>query len=493
MLKQSLQQKLQQKLSPQQIQLMKMIQLPAIALEQRIKEEMEVNPVLEEGENTEDEDKDEFNEEEDEFGEELSEAQQEFDYSEYDDDEVPAYKLNVNNRGKDDEVFEIPFSSSATFHEMLETQLGFRILGKDQMAIAKHLIGNLDDSGYLRRDLNAVVDDIAFSSNITTNETELQNLLKVIQELDPPGVGARNLQECLLLQLERKENETIETALARYILQNFFVEFTRKLYDKIQKDLQIDAEELRNALEEILKLNPKPGNSIAPESFGASVSEGGIMQIVPDFVITSDGKDLELSLNSRNMPELKVSKRYSAMLEEFERSKKKNGKADKEAMLFVKQKLDSAQWFIEMLKQRSNTLRNTMDAIMNHQREYFLEGDETKLKPMILKDIADKTGYDISTISRVSNSKYVQTPYGTFLLKSFFNESIATDSGEEVSSREVKKILQDVIESEDKKSPATDEEITKILNEKGYKLARRTVAKYREMLNLPVARLRKEL
>lgn len=492
MLKQTLQQKLQQKLSPQQIQLMKMIQLPAIALEQRIKEEMEVNPVLEEGNNEEEEEVNEDYEEEPE-GEEVSEARQEFDYSEYDDDEIPSYKLYANNRSKDDEVFEIPISSSATFHEILETQLGFRILSKDQLAIAKHLIGNLDDAGYLRRDLTSIVDDIAFSSNITTNEAELENLLKVIQELDPAGVGARTLQECLLLQLERKEQETIELSLAKYILKFFFVEFTRKLYDKIRKDLQIDEETLRGAMDEILKLNPKPGNSMSVESFGASVSEGGVVQIVPDFVITTDGKDLELTLNSRNMPELKVSKRYSEMLEEYERNKKKQGKADKEAMLFVKQKLDSAQWFIEMLKQRSNTLKNTMEAIMNRQREYFLEGDETKLKPMILKDIADKTGYDISTVSRVSNSKYVQTPYGTFLLKSFFNESIATESGEEVSSREVKKILQDVIEAEDKKSPATDEEITKVLNEKGYRLARRTVAKYREMLNIPVARLRKEL
>ncbi len=491
MLKQSLQQKLQQKLSPQQIQLMKMIQLPASALEQRIKEEMEINPVLDEGENN---DEDEIKEEdqEEEFEDEVSEAQKEFDYSEYDDDEIPAYKLHANNRSKDDEVFEIPFSSSATFHEMLETQLGFRILGKDQITIAKNLIGNLDDAGYLRRDLAAIVDDIAFSSNITTSEAELESLLKIIQELDPPGVGARNLQECLLLQLERKEHETLEIALGKYILTYFFSEFTRKLYDKIQKDLQIDQHDLRTALDEILKLNPKPGNSMSPESFGASVTEGGVMQIVPDFIITSDGKDLELTLNSRNMPELKVSRRYSEMLEEFEKNKKK-GKADKEAMLFVKQKLESAQWFIEMLRQRSNTLKNTMEAIMNHQREYFLVGDETKLKPMILKDIADKTGYDISTVSRVSNSKYVQTPYGTFLLKSFFNESIATESGEEVSSREVKKILQDIIEAEDKKSPATDEEITKILNEKGYRLARRTVAKYREMLNIPVARLRKEL
>lgn len=492
MLKQALQQKLQQKLSPQQIQLMKLIQLPAIALEQRIKEEIEINPVLEEGEAEDEEEvKEEY--EEEGYEDEISEAQKEFDYSEYgDDDEPPSYKLHANNRSKDDEVFEIPISSSATFHEMLETQLGFRILSKDQMTIARHLIGNLDDAGYLRRDLSAIVDDIAFSSNISTSEPELESLLKIIQELDPPGVGARNLQECLLLQLERKEQEAIEISLAKFILKYFFVEFTRKLYDKIQKDLQIDEVELRAALDEILKLNPKPGNSMSPESFGASVSEGGVMQIVPDFMITTDGKDLELTLNSRNMPELKVSKRYSALLEEFERNKKK-GKADKEAMLFVKQKLDSAQWFIEMLRQRSNTLKNTMEAIMNHQREYFLEGDETKLKPMILKDIADKTGYDISTVSRVSNSKYVQTPYGTFLLKSFFNESIATESGEEVSSREVKKILQDIIEAEDKKSPATDEEITQVLNEKGYRLARRTVAKYREMLNIPVARLRKEL
>ena len=489
MLRQSLQQKLQQKLAPNQIQLMQLIQLPAIALEQRIKEEMEINPALDEGAEEEEE---KFEDDEVYEDAEVSEAQEEFDYSEWEDDEIPSYKLQVNNRGKDEEVLEIPLSSGATFHEMLETQLSFRILSQHQIAIAKNLIGNLDDAGYLRRDLTSVVDDIAFSSNITTDEKELEELLTIIQALDPPGVGARSLQECLLLQLNRKETETFEIVLAKYILTYYFIEFTRKLYDKIQRELLIDEGALREALEEILKLNPKPGGTLNPESFGATFSEGGSMQIIPDFVITSDGKELELTLNSRNMPEMKVSRRYSEMLEEYERNKKK-ARADKEALAFVKQKLESAQLFIEMLRQRSNTLQKTMEVIMEHQKEYFLTGDETKLQPMILEDIAAKTKYDPSTISRVSNSKYVQTPYGTFLLKTFFNESVETESGEEVSSRMVKKILQDIVDNENKKSPAKDDEITKILNKKGYKLARRTIAKYREMLNIPVARLRKKL
>jgi RNA polymerase sigma-54 factor len=486
MLKQQLSQKLLQKLSPQQIQLMKLLQLPTVALEQRIKEEMEANPVLEEGKELESEDNLDITQDEYEADNEVSEAEKEFDYEDYiDDDDTPDYKLYVNNKGKDEEEKSIPLSGGITFHQKLEEQLSLLDLDDETFTIAHYLIGSLDDAGYLRRDLKSIVDDLAFTQNIITTPEKVEEALKIIQSFDPPGVGARDLRECLLLQLKRKHTNTPAHKLAIAIIEDSFEEFSKKHYDKIIKKLNITEEELKAAIDEILKLNPKPGNSANDASPAAQA-------ITPDFIVTINNGKLELSLNGRNVPELRVSRQYADMLRDYSKNKNKT-KADKEAITFVKQKLDSAKWFIDAIKQREHTLMSVMQAILDYQKDYFLEGDETLLKPMILKDIADKVGLDISTVSRVVNSKYVQTPYGTFLLKSFFSESLSTDSGEEVSTREVKKILQDLIENEDKKKPLTDDKIAKILKEKGYNIARRTVAKYREQLGIPVARLRKEI
>jgi RNA polymerase sigma-54 factor len=482
-LKQSLSFKLQQKLSPQQIQLMKLLQLPTVALEQRIKEEMESNPALDEGKEDEEEDI----EQEDDFGrEEISEAEKEFDFDAYISDDTPSYKLNINNQSKDDEEKQIPLSGGATFQELLEAQLTLFNLDDDDHAIAHHLIGSLDESGYLRRDLDAIVDDLAFSQNVTTDEDHVANILKIIQHFDPPGVGARNLQECLLLQIKKKNDHSLITLNAIEILENYFDEFTKKHYNKIIDRLNISNDDLKEVVAEILKLNPKPGNSL-------SDSSKVVQHIVPDFSLTIEDDEIQLSLNGRNAPELKISRTYADMMEGYKVQKEKPSKSQKDALMFVKQKLDSAKWFIDAIKQRQNTLITTMQAIIRHQKDYFLEGDETLLNPMILKDIAEEVDLDISTISRVVNSKYVQTPYGTFLLKTFFSESLSTDSGEEVSTREVKKILQDAIDDENKKKPLTDEKLSHLLNDKGYNIARRTVAKYREQLNIPVARLRKEL
>jgi len=485
MLKQVQSQKLLQKLSPQQIQLMKLLQLPTIALEQRIKEEMEINPALEEGSDTDDEPKDEF--ENDEFEDTQTDEdhqRDDFSLSDYmDDDEGASYKLKANNTSPDEERKEIPFSVGLSFQDILEDQLGMKALDDRQYLIANYLIGNLDDDGYLRRDLASIVDDVAFSQNITTTEEELEELLLVIQDFEPAGVGARDLQECLLIQLRKKELQTQIVELATEVIEKQMDEFSKKHYDKISKKLEIDDETLKEVINEILKLNPRPGNSMAD-------GQKSFQQIIPDFMITNDDGELNLTLNSRNAPDLKVSKAYNEMLEEYSKAK---DKASKEASMFVKQKLDGAKWFIDAIQQRSQTLLYTMNAIMNYQKDYFLEGDETKLKPMILKDIAEIVGLDISTVSRVANSKYVQTPFGTFLLKSFFSESLSTDSGEEVSTREVKKILEDCIGAENKKKPLTDDKLAKILKEKGYNIARRTIAKYREQLDIPVARLRKEL
>lgn len=487
MLKQSLQHKLLQKLSPQQIQLMKLLQLPTVALEQRIKEELEANPALDEG-------KEEFSSEDGEAdleGQELSEAEQDFDISEYmDDDDTPDYKYQSSNSSKDDEEKTIPLSVGMTFHEKLEQQLGMRVLDDKCRAIALHLIGSLDEAGYLRREISAIVDDLAFTQNISTDEEKVLEMLSLIQEFDPPGVGCRDLRECLLLQVDRKEPENLAESFvlanAKMVLEDFFEEFTKKHYDKILKKTDLEEEDLKDVLTEILRLNPKPGNSM-------SDSSKVVQHIVPDFLLTIDDGELRLNINGRNVPELRVSKTYSEMLNAFQEQKGKADKSQKEAVTFVKQKLDSAKWFIDAIRQRENTLVGTMQAIMEYQKDYFLEGDETKLKPMILKDIAEKVNLDISTISRVVNSKYVQTPYGTFLLKTFFSESLSTDSGEEVSTREVKKILQEAIDAEEKKKPLTDDKLSALLKEKGYNIARRTVAKYREQLNIPVARLRKEL
>lgn len=485
MLKQSLQQKLKQTLSPQQIQLMKLLQVPTMELEMRIKEEMEINPALEEGK----EEVDEFADDYDDAGDDVTEAQEEFDINDYLDDDMPSYKTSSRNKGSDDEDKAIPIAYGASFQELLHTQLGLRMLDEDDEAIAKTLIGNLDDSGYLRREIENIVDDLAFSQNISTTEEKLEELLLVVQEFDPPGVGARDLQECLLIQINRKakdQGEDVEDEIlnAKRILEDHFDEFTKKHYEKIRKRLNISEEQLKYGVDEILKLNPKPGNSIKETTRSAQ-------HVIPDFIMNEEDGQLILSLNSRNAPELKISNTYAEMLRGY--ADNKEDKSAKDAVMFVKQKIDSAKWFIDAIKQRQQTLLLTMNAIMEYQKDYFLEGDETMLKPMILKDIAEVVGLDISTISRVANSKYVQSPHGTFLLKTFFSESLSTDSGEEVSTREVKKILQVAIDGESKKKPLTDEKLATLLKEKGYNIARRTVAKYREQLNIPVARLRKEL
>lgn len=481
-LKQSLSQKLDQRLSPQQIQLMKLLEVPTMELDQRIKQEIEENPVLEEGKDDNDED---FSAEEyDDYGE-NSDEREDFDINDYLDDDEPAYKTSVNNKGKDDEERAIPLSSGNSFQERLMGQLNLQDLSEKQVLLASYLIGNLDDAGYLERDLESIVDDLAFSQNITASEEELAEVLEAIQELDPAGIGARDLKECLLLQIRRKQNGDITRYTAMKVLEDYFEEFTKKHYDKIIDKLEIEEDDLRAAINEIIRLNPKPAGSLKESS-------KSMIQIIPDFEITESDGDLELTLNGRNAPELKISRSYEKMLRSYSEGAKLN-KSDKEAMLFVKQKLDSAKWFIDAIKQRQNTLFFTMSAIMNYQREYFLTGDETKLRPMILKNIAEIVNLDISTISRVANSKYVQTPYGVFSLKYFFSESLSTDSGEDVSTREVKKILSEAIEAEEKRKPLTDEKLAALLKEKGYNIARRTIAKYREQLNIPVARLRKEL
>jgi RNA polymerase sigma-54 factor len=486
MLKQSLQQKLLQKLSPQQIQLMKLLQVPTIELEQRIKEELEANPALEEGNEYEEPIEGE-NSSDDEWDEaERTDAEKDFDFSAYmDDDDTPSYKLSVQNKGADDEEKTLPFASSATFRDQLVQQLGLRKVTERQQQLAKTIIGNLDDDGYLRRELENIVDDLAFSQNVQSTAKELENVLLLIQDLDPPGVGARTLQECLLLQLKRKDHHYPSVRIATQVLEDYFDSFIKKHYDRITKRLDISDEDLSVAISEITRLNPKPGNS-------TSDSQKSNEHVVPDFLLTTEDDVLKLSLNARNAPELRVSDGYKEMLKGYTQATK-HDKKQKEAVLFVKQKIDAAKWFIDAIKQRQQTLLLTMNAIMEFQREYFLTGDETKLRPMILKDIAEIVSLDISTVSRVANSKYVQTPYGTFLLKSFFSESLSTDSGEEVSTREVKKILQDAISAENKREPLTDERLTELLKEKGYNIARRTVAKYREQLNISVARLRKEI
>jgi len=494
MLNQRLQQKLLQKLSPQQIMLMKLLQIPSMALEQRIKQEIEENPALEleEGQELESQD-DEYSYDDDEDDDyekdedDYDSRDDEFTFDDYiDEDDIPDYKTTINNSSPDDKNYDIPFASSISFQDMLIQQLGYRKLDERRTKIGIYIIGNLDDAGYLSRPLEAMADDLLFALNIKTNKRELAEILKVIQDFDPPGVGARNLQECLLLQLKRlqAENPEKDYDLAIQIIDRFFNEFTKKHYEKILKRAEVSEDELKQAMSEILKLNPKPGNSMSDAGRESQY-------VIPDFLIYNDDGVLELSLSSRNMPELRVNRTYSEMLETYSESKKT--KADKEALMFVKQKIDAAKWFIDAIRQRQNTLYSTMKAIMDYQKDYFLTGDETRLRPMILKDIAERVSLDISTISRVANSKYVQTPFGTFLLKSFFSESMQTDDGEEVSTREIKKILSDCIEAEKKEKPLTDEQLTDILKQKGYNIARRTVAKYREQLNIPVARLRKEL
>ena len=477
-LKQNLSFKLEQRLSPQQIQLMKLLEVPTMELEARIKQELEENPALEEGEEVDEEFENEEIEEENEPEEE------EFDISDYLDDDTE-YKTQVNNTSKDDEEKVIPLSGDISFQDRIGTQLHLLDLNEKEFIIADTIVGNLDESGYLNREIEAIVDDLAFSSNVIVTEEDVSKILEMIQELDPAGIGARDLRECLLLQIKRKQNGDITRFTAMKILEEYFEEFTKKHYGKIIKKLEISEENLKDAVGEIVKLNPKPGGSMKEAS-------GNYQQINPDFTIVEHEGKLQVSINGRNAPELKVSRTYRNMLERYAEGAKAS-KSDKEALSFVKQKLDGAKWFIDAIKQRQNTMLLTMDAIMNFQKQYFLTGDETRLKPMILKDIAEIVSLDISTISRVANSKHVQTGYGIFPLKYFFSESLSTDSGEEVSTREVKKILSDAVESEEKNKPLTDEKLASLLKDKGYNIARRTVAKYREQLNIPVARLRKEL
>ena len=476
-LKQYLSHKMEQRLSPQQIQLMKLLQVPTMELETRIKQEIEENPALEEG--AEEKEEDEFEEEQEE-----DEKEEDFNIDDYLADDAD-YKTQVNNTSKDDEEKVIPLSGAKSFQERLTTQLHMGKLSETQSVIADTLIGNLDESGYLNREIEAIVDDLAFAMNISTTEEEVEEILIMIQEMDPAGIGARDLRECLLLQIDRRQNGDITRFTAKKILEDHFEEFTKKHYKKIMKKLEINDEDLKDAIDEIVKLNPKPGGS-------SKEASGNYQQIVPDFGITENEGKLSLTINGRNAPELKVSRAYKNMLRGYAEGAKST-KSDKEALTFIKQKLDGAKWFIDAIKQRQNTLLLTMDAIMNYQKQYFLTGDETKLRPMILKDIAEIVSLDISTISRVANSKYVQTEQGVISLKYFFSESLSTSSGEEVSTREVKKILSEAVKAEEKRKPLTDEKLANLLKDKGYNIARRTVAKYREQLNIPVARLRKEL
>tara|TARA_R110001583_G_scaffold71272_1_gene201059 strand:+ start:1170 stop:2633 length:1464 start_codon:yes stop_codon:yes gene_type:complete len=487
MLKQSLQYKLLQKLSPQQIQLMKLIQLPTQAFEQKLKQELEENPALEDGIDNLDEYEDNQNEEFDTYDESGNENinADDINIDEYlSDDEIPNYKTQANNYSSDDEDKHIPYASGTSFTQHLISQINTYRLTEEEEVITDFLIGSIDDSGYIRRDLIDVLDDLAFTQNIFTTEAELEKMLTLVQQLDPAGVGARDLKECLLLQLKRK-SEKPSRQLAINILENSFEHFVKKHYKKLLHKYHVSEDELKDAISQIEKLNPKPGGSYVGNN---KVAE----QIVPDFSIRIVEGELELSLNSRNAPELHVSREYNNLLHGYKDSKDKS-KSQKEAVQFIKQKLDSAKWFIDAIKQRQQTLLLNMNAIMQHQKEYFLTGDERKLKPMILKDIADTINMDVSTVSRVANSKYVSTPYGTKLIKEFFSESMKNDQGEDISTREIKNILATVIKEENKKKPLTDDKLSTILKEKGYLIARRTVAKYREQLDIPVARLRKEM
>jgi len=527
MLKQNLSQKLVQKLSPQQIQLMKLLQIPTATLEQRIKEELEANPALEESEEVDDLEANRKEDDlyDDDFGNASSDDEPMDDFKEdfteepkakeddiniddylgdYMEDDIASYKLNVNNHSPDEEDKTIPIAVESTLQEHLERQLGLTNLNEHQKKVASQVIGSIDDDGYLRREAYALVDDLAFSQNVMTTEAEIEQMIKIIQKFEPAGVGATCLEECLYLQLLRKyeeqqeynsedseEFEALKSAIL--IIHKYFNEFSKKHYDKLKKHLNLNDKLLKAAIEEVLKLNPKPAS-------GFTTNSRMMHYIVPDFIVENDNGELELTLNSRNAPELRVSDSFKDMLRTYDKSKQERSRqqkrpirADKEAVMFIKQKIDSAKWFIDAIKQRQQTMYKTMYSIMQYQFDFFLTGDETQLRPMILKDIAEITGLDISTVSRVANSKYVQTEFGTKRLKDFFSESLQTKSGEEVSTLEVKKILTDFIKNENKRKPLSDEKLKNALRDKGYNIARRTVAKYREQLSIPVARLRKEL
>ncbi|MCD8269266.1 MAG: RNA polymerase factor sigma-54 [Parabacteroides sp.] len=484
MLKQQLQQKLQQKLSPQQIQLIRLLELPAIELEERIKHELEDNPALEEGKDI----ADDFEQTDEGSGEDIATNETDTDLSLGDymsEDDIPDYKLREMSE-RTERKEDIPFSASQSLNEYLLQQLGLRDLPEKEVKIAEYIIGNIDDDGYLRRELSAIADDLVFQAGQDVTDKEIEEVLTIIQDFDPAGVAARNLQECLLLQLNRKEPNK-ETDLAIQILTDYFEEFTRKHYDKIMRGLNISEATLKKAIHEIIALDPKPCSS-----WGGSM-EVAMSQVIPDLLVEAVNGELILSMNNRDIPDLRISREYAEMFQDYAGNKANQTSTMKEAVQFVKQKLDSAQWFIDAIRQRQETLQRTMEAIILLQRDFFLTGDDASLRPMILKDVAERAGYDISTISRVSNSKYVQTNFGIYPLKFFFSESMQTDSGEKISTREVKKIMKEHIDGEDKRKPLTDEELTSILKEKGYVIARRTVAKYREQLDIPVARLRKEI
>ena len=501
MQKLGLQQSLQQKLSPQQIQFIKLLQIPTIELKARIQEELEINPALEEGkddifeqnENTK-ETEENYEEEYDDYDEEGNFEEnyegEEVNISDYLQAEEDSYKTQMNHSGGDEEERESPISVKITFFEALESQLGFLRLNERESIIGKQIIGSLDNDGYLRREIPAIANDLAFTQNIEASEEEILSILHKIQRFDPAGVGARSLQECLLIQLKRKKEEELHTeeerkqiTLAIEIIEEHFEEFTKKHYSKIEKKLGIEEEALKSIIRIITKLNPKPGET------GEGISS---QYIVPDFIITNNNGKLDLTLNARNAPELRISRSFAEMLDTYQKSNR-NDKAIKETVTFVKQKLDAAKWFIDAIKQRQQTLLKTMQAIVEFQYDFFLEGDESKFKPMILKDVAEKIGMDISTVSRVANSKSVQTEFGVFPLKYFFSEGIATEAGEDVSSREVKAKLKEFVDNEDKRKPLSDDKLEKMLHDSGYLIARRTVAKYREQLGIPVARLRKEI
>ena len=486
MLKQYLQFKLSQKLSPQQIQLMKLIQLPTQAFEQRLKQELEENPALEGGK---EDNQNDLDADLDNTGDDLNDSEtiatDDINVDEYlSDDEIPDYRTQASNYSADDDEKSMPYAAGTSFTQYLINQLNTYRLSDQERDISEFLVGSVDETGYIRRDLCDITDDLAFTQNVYTTEESIEKVLKIVHQLDPAGVGARNLQECLSIQLHRKQ-KTPNTELAIDIIDNAFDQFTKKHYKKLLHKFDITEEQLKNAISEIEHLNPKPGGSYAGNS---RITE----HVVPDFAIKIVEGELELTLNGRNAPALHVSREYNNMLKGYKDSKDKS-KSHKDAVLFIKQKLDAAKWFIEAIKQRQQTLFVTMSAIMHYQKKYFLTGDERNLKPMILKDIADEISMDVSTVSRVANSKYVDTPYGTKLIKEFFSESMKNDQGEDVSTREIKKILETVIEEEDKKKPLTDETLASILKEKGYPIARRTVAKYREQLDVPVARLRKKI
>ncbi|MBX7141756.1 MAG: RNA polymerase factor sigma-54 [Chitinophagales bacterium] len=523
MLKQSLQQKLALKLSPQQIQLIKLLQIPTDALEERIKEELEANPALEDGASeeegeeelpvitddgesgsseTEMADQEESQAASEDEMDEIKEERKELEELEHDkedsfeddnqeltdymdSDEVDDYRSREERSPEEEDRRILPVPVSRSFHEYLDEQLGMEELDEHSHVLGEYIIGSIDDDGYLRRPLDAMVDDLAFSQNVTCTEADLERVLKIIQGFDPPGTGARDLKECLLLQLEREENNTALKKHCLTVVQDYFDEFVKKHYEKLQRQLDVDDEIFKQVITHITHLNPKPGSAFTGSQDFEKI-------IIPDFYIANNDGELQLSLNNMNVPDLRISPHFKDMLRDYQKGAKKD-KAQKEAVMFIKQKIDGAKWFIDAIRQRQQTLLHTMNAIMEHQHDFFLTGDETKLKPMILKDIAEKTGLDISTVSRVANSKYVQTEFGTFRLKFFFAESLPTDSGEEVSTREVKKILSDLIAVENKKKPLSDEKLTEELTKRGYQVARRTVAKYREQLEIPVARLRKEL